>query len=31
LNEYISHIGSAVFAIPPAPRKGSYIGEQLFR
>ncbi|MBT2503651.1 Dyp-type peroxidase [Curtobacterium sp. ISL-83] len=31
LNEYISHIGSAVFAIPPAPRKGSYIGEPLFR
>lgn len=31
LNEYISHSGSAVFAIPPAPRKGSYIGEQLFR
>ncbi|MFK4482951.1 iron uptake transporter deferrochelatase/peroxidase subunit [Curtobacterium sp. AB7] len=31
LNEYVSHIGSAVFAIPPAPRKGSYIGEQLFR
>ncbi|WP_258371903.1 Dyp-type peroxidase [Curtobacterium sp. MCBD17_019] len=31
LNEYISHIGSAVFAVPPAPRKGSYIGERLFR
>lgn len=31
LNEYISHIGSGVFAVPPAPRKGSYIGEQLFR
>ncbi|MFJ3382407.1 Dyp-type peroxidase [Curtobacterium sp. NPDC090217] len=31
LNEYIAHIGSAVFAIPPAPKKGSYIGEQLFR
>jgi deferrochelatase/peroxidase EfeB len=31
LNEYVSHIGSAVFAVPPAPRKGSYIGEQLFR
>jgi deferrochelatase/peroxidase EfeB len=31
LNEYIAHIGSAVFAVPPAPRKGSYIGEQLFR
>ncbi|MCS5486876.1 Dyp-type peroxidase [Curtobacterium sp. Csp1] len=31
LNEYVSHIGSGVFAVPPAPRKGSYIGEQLFR
>ncbi|MCJ1714208.1 Dyp-type peroxidase [Curtobacterium sp. VKM Ac-2922] len=31
LNEYIAHIGSAVFAVPPAPRAGSYIGEQLFR
>ncbi|MBM7802486.1 deferrochelatase/peroxidase EfeB [Curtobacterium luteum] len=31
LNEYVSHIGSAVFAVPPAPRKGSYIAEQLFR
>lgn len=31
LNEYVSHIGSAVFAVPPAPRKGSYVGEQLFR
>ncbi|MFJ4296225.1 Dyp-type peroxidase [Curtobacterium sp. NPDC089689] len=31
LNEYVSHIGSGVFAVPPAPRKGSYIAEQLFR
>lgn len=30
LNEYISHVGSAVFFVPPAPRKGSYIGESLF-
>ncbi len=30
LNEYVSHIGSGVFAVPPAPRKGSYVGEQLF-
>ncbi|HEY5223582.1 MAG TPA: iron uptake transporter deferrochelatase/peroxidase subunit [Microbacteriaceae bacterium] len=30
LNEYISHVGSAVFAIPPAPKVGSYIGESLF-
>jgi deferrochelatase/peroxidase EfeB len=31
LNEYVSHIGSAVFAVPPAPRSGEYIGEALFR
>lgn len=30
LNEYISHIGSGVFAVPPAPKAGSYIGEALF-
>ncbi|MGH8228549.1 MAG: Dyp-type peroxidase, partial [Steroidobacteraceae bacterium] len=30
LNEYISHIGSAVFFVPPAPEVGSYIGERLF-
>ncbi|HVY14377.1 MAG TPA: Dyp-type peroxidase [Rhodopila sp.] len=30
LNEYISHIGSAVFFVPPAPREGSYIGAALF-
>lgn len=30
LNEYISHIGSAIFFVPPAPQKGSYIGEALF-
>ncbi|CAN5203479.1 MAG: Dyp-type peroxidase [Nocardioides sp.] len=30
LNEYITHIGSAVFAIPPAPEQGHYIGEALF-
>jgi deferrochelatase/peroxidase EfeB len=30
LNEYIQHIGSAIFAVPPAPKRGSYIGEQLF-
>lgn len=30
LNEYIQHIGSAIFAVPPAPRTGHYIGEQLF-
>jgi deferrochelatase/peroxidase EfeB len=30
LNEYIAHIGSAIFAVPPAPRPGSYIGQPLF-
>jgi len=30
LNEYISHIGSAVFAVPPAPRSGSYLAQALF-
>jgi deferrochelatase/peroxidase EfeB len=30
LNEYIKHIGSALFAVPPAPRTGSYIGAGLF-
>jgi deferrochelatase/peroxidase EfeB len=31
LNEYIAHVGSAVFAVPPAPASGSYVGEALFR
>ena len=30
LNEYISHIGSALFFIPPAAQAGSYIGAPLF-
>jgi len=30
LNEYISHIGSAVFAVPPAPEPGHYLAESLF-
>jgi len=30
LNEYIRHIGSAVFAIPPAPKTGSYLAQALF-
>ncbi|ADG07279.1 iron uptake transporter deferrochelatase/peroxidase subunit [Kyrpidia tusciae] len=29
LNEYISHIGSAVFACPPGARPGGYVGETL--
>jgi deferrochelatase/peroxidase EfeB len=30
LNEYIAHIGSAIFAVPPAPRTGHYLAESLF-
>ncbi len=30
LNEYISHIGSGVFFVPPAPQEGGYIGQALF-
>jgi deferrochelatase/peroxidase EfeB len=29
LNEYIKHVGSAVFAIPSGAREGSYVGEGL--
>jgi deferrochelatase/peroxidase EfeB len=30
LNEYISHVGSGVFAVPPTPARGHYVGEALF-
>lgn len=30
LNEYIRHIGSAIFAVPPAPTQGHYVGQALF-
>ncbi|HEY8590650.1 MAG TPA: iron uptake transporter deferrochelatase/peroxidase subunit [Naasia sp.] len=30
LNEYIKHVGSAVFAIPPGARAGGWVGERLF-
>jgi deferrochelatase/peroxidase EfeB len=30
LNAYISHIGSGIFAIPPAAERGGYVGERLF-
>jgi deferrochelatase/peroxidase EfeB len=30
LNEYISHVGSAIFFVPPAPAEGSYIGQAMF-
>jgi deferrochelatase/peroxidase EfeB len=29
LNEYIKHVGSAVFAVPPGARKGGCVGETL--
>jgi deferrochelatase/peroxidase EfeB len=30
LNEYTRHVGSALFAVPPGARKGSYVGAGLF-
>ncbi len=30
LNEYIQHTGSAVFAVPPGAKQGSYVGAGLF-
>lgn len=30
MNEYISHVGSAIFAIPPGVHEGSFIGASLF-
>ncbi|CAN5322878.1 iron uptake transporter deferrochelatase/peroxidase subunit [soil metagenome] len=30
LNEYIKHVGSAIFAVPPGAAKSSYIGAGLF-
>jgi deferrochelatase/peroxidase EfeB len=29
LNEYIKHVGSALFAVPPGARPGGYVGEGL--
>jgi deferrochelatase/peroxidase EfeB len=29
LNEYIKHVGSAVFAVPPGARPGGFVGEGL--
>jgi deferrochelatase/peroxidase EfeB len=29
LNEYIKHVSSAVFAVPPGARRGGYVGETL--
>lgn len=30
LNEYIRHVGSGIFVVPPAPATGSYLGQSLF-
>jgi deferrochelatase/peroxidase EfeB len=30
MNEYLKHVGSAVFAVPPGAREGSYVGSGLF-
>jgi deferrochelatase/peroxidase EfeB len=30
LNEYIRHIGSAIFAVPAGPKRGSFVGADLF-
>jgi deferrochelatase/peroxidase EfeB len=31
LNEYIKHVGSATFAVPPGvPAPGGFVGERLF-
>jgi deferrochelatase/peroxidase EfeB len=30
LNEYLKHVGSALFAVPPGAAKGSYVGAPLF-
>lgn len=30
LNEYIRHVGSGIWAIPPGVRPGSYVGAELF-
>lgn len=30
MNEYIRHVGSALFAVPPGARTGGFVGESLF-
>jgi deferrochelatase/peroxidase EfeB len=30
LNEYIAHIGSGIFFVPPAPKRGSYLAAGMF-
>jgi deferrochelatase/peroxidase EfeB len=29
LNEYIKHVGSAIFAVPPGAKRGGYVGQAL--
>jgi deferrochelatase/peroxidase EfeB len=30
LNEYIKHVGSAIFVVPPGAKPGGYVGAPLF-
>ncbi|MEB0307567.1 Dyp-type peroxidase, partial [Cryobacterium sp. 10I1] len=30
MNEYVRHVGSALFAVPPGAARGSYLGAALF-
>jgi deferrochelatase/peroxidase EfeB len=30
MNQFTTHVGSAIFAVPPGAKEGSYIGAQLF-
>ena len=30
LNEYLKHVGSAIFAVPRGVRKGEFVGQALF-
>ena len=30
LNQYVTHVGSGIFACPPGVKKGEYIGQKLF-
>jgi deferrochelatase/peroxidase EfeB len=30
MNEYIRHVGSGIFAVPPGAKAGSFVGAELF-
>lgn len=30
MNEYVRHVGSGIFAVPPGCREGEYLGARLF-